>query len=110
MTDLTAARLVESVTWLLAAHSGALFFLWLRPGAAAAAEGHLGLEPIPFLHALVVVLLLSWGLLVVWPVQPAAEWMGKRRWRASLVVVFGSIAVLVAAAWGGAVAGWLVER
>jgi len=98
------------VTWLLAAHSGALFFLWLQPGAAAAATASLGMDPTPFLFALVEVLLLGWGVLVVWPVQPAAAWLGKRRWRVSLVVVVGSIAVLMAVEWGGAVAAWIVER
>ena len=42
-------RLVYSVIWLLAAHSGTLLLLWLCPGAAAAAEASLGVDPIPFL-------------------------------------------------------------
>jgi len=89
-------RLVYSATGLLAAHSAALLFLWLRPGATAVAEASLGMDPTLLLGALVVVLLLGWGVLVAWMPTPAAERISRRSWWIAVAILICSAALSAA--------------
>ena len=88
------ARLVYSAAGLIGATAGTVLFLWLHPAANAAIETSLGRDPIPFLRALIAVLLLGWGVLLLMLPQLEAERLGLFGWIITMVVILCAGAAL----------------